>query len=319
MAQATASASALKKGDKMPFTKVIRKNWMILVMLIPATLHSLVFSYAPMTGLVLAFKNYRYADGIFGSPWVGLENFKFMILSGKLGPITRNTVLYNICFLFVNMMVEVTFAIMLSELIGKYFKKITQTLMFLPYFVSWVVVKAVMYNLFSYERGVVNNLLTFFGAEPFNLYNIPSAWPPLLVFLKLWKGAGYGTVVYLASVTGMDREMLEAADIDGANIWQKIFKIIVPSLKPTMFIMLLLGMGGVFRGDFGMFYQTTGNSAQLMDVADIIDTYVFRALMSSGDIGMAAAAGLYQSVLCFVSIVFFNWVVKKYDEDYTLF
>ena len=309
----------IKRRDKKTFTKNVRRHWVLLLMLTPAIVHVLVFSYAPMTGLVLAFKNYRYADGIFGSPWVGLQNFRFLILSNKLFTITRNTILYNLAFLIANMLVEVSFAIMLSEMLGKLFKRFAQSFMFLPYFVSWVVVKAVMYNLFNYEKGVANNLLIMLGMTPFDLYNIPNAWPPLLVFLRLWKSAGYGTVIYLAAVTGMDREMLEAAEIDGAGIWQKIFRIILPQLVPTMFIMLLLGVGNIFRGDFGMFYQTTGNSSTLLSVTDIIDTYVFRALMSSGDIGMAASAGFYQSVLCFITIMIFNWLVKLYESDYSLF
>lgn len=299
--------------------QVVKKHWMLLLMLLPAVLHVLVFSYLPMSGVVLAFKTYRYRDGIFGSPWVGLENFEFLLASGRLWPITRNTMLYNFTFLVVDNVCEVAFAIMLSEMMGKHYKKLMQTFMFMPYFVSWVVVKAVMYNLFNYEKGVVNNILGLLGMSPLNLYNMPNAWPPLLVFLKLWKSAGYGSVVYLAAVTGLDRSMYEAADIDGANTWQKIFRITVPSLVPTIIIMMLLGIGNIFRGDFGMFYQTVGDNARLLRVADVIDTYVFRALMDTSDIGMAAAGALYQSVLCFVTVIFFNRVVKWYEADYALF
>lgn len=306
-------------NGKIPFMKVLQTRWMLLLMLAPAVMYVLVFSYLPMTGIVLAFKNYRLRDGIFGSPWVGLENFQFLLLSGKLGPITRNTILYNLAFLAVNMVFEVAFAVMLSEMLGRRFRKLAQTFMFLPYFISWVVVRAVMYNLFNFERGVVNNTFQLLGIAPFDLYNTPLAWPPLLIFLKLWKSAGYGSVVYLAALTGQDREMFEAADIDGASIWQKIFHISIPSIAPTIIIMLLLGVGSIFRGDFGLFYQTTGGSAILLGATDIIDTFVFRALMSSGDIGMAAASSLYQSVLCFVTIMLFNFAVQKYDPDYALF
>ena len=316
---AQARRKRILASGKTPVSTIIRKNRLLLLMLLPAVVYVLLFSYWPMTGIVLAFKNYRYKTGIYLSPWVGLENFKFLLLAGKLGSITRNTVLYNFAFLFVNTTVEVFFAVMLSEVIGRHFKKVTQTLMFLPHFISWVVVKAVMYNLFNYEKGVVNNILLALGQTPFNLYNQPGAWPPFLIFLSLWKRVGYGSVVYLASVTSLDREMFEAADIDGANIWQKMFKITIPTLVPTIIIMLLLGIGNIFRGDFGMFYQTTGGSAALADTTEIIDTYVFRALMSSGDIGMAAASSFYQSVLCFLTIIFFNWVVKRYEKDYSLF
>ena len=176
-----------------------------------------------------------------------------------------------------------------------------------------------MYNIFNYERGVFNNIVTALGAQPFDLYNTPSAWPPVLIFLKIWKQTGYGSVVYLAAITGMDQEMFEAASIDGANVWQKIRYLTIPSLIPTMMIMLLLAIGNIFRGDFGLFYQTVKSSAILQPMTDIIDTYVFRLLIDTGDIGVSAAAGLYQSVLCFVTIIICNRLVKKANPDYALY
>ena len=191
--------------------------------------------------------------------------------------------------------------------------------MFLPYFISWVVAGAIMYNIFSYERGVFNHIVTALGGQPFDLYNTPAAWPPVLIFLKVWKQTGYGSVVYLAAITGMDQEMFEAASIDGANAWQKIRYLTIPSLLPTMMIMLLLAIGNIFRGDFGLFYQTVKSSAILQPMTDVIDTYVFRLLIDTGDIGVSAAAGLYQSILCFVTITICNKLVKKADPDYALY
>lgn len=176
-----------------------------------------------------------------------------------------------------------------------------------------------MYNIFNYERGVFNHIVTALGGKPFDLYNTPSAWPPVLIFLKVWKQTGYGSVVYLAAITGMDQEMFEAASIDGANAWQKIRYLTIPSLLPTMMIMLLLAIGNIFRGDFGLFYQTVKSSAILQPVTDVIDTYVFRLLIDTGDIGVSAAAGLYQSILCFVTITICNKLVKKADPDYALY
>lgn len=288
-------------------------------MLLPAVIYTIIFSYFPMGGIVLAFKNFRYADGIFGSPWVGLTNFKFLLLSGKLWPITRNTLLYNFVFIVVGMFFQIGFAIIISEVSGKRFKKFAQSSMFLPYFISWVVVAAIAYNVLNFEKGVLNNLLTGMGLDRVNIYNNPKPWPVILTFLKTWKGLGYGTVIYLAVITGIDQEMYEAADIDGANIWQRIFRITLPSLTPTIMIMLLLAFGQIFRGDFGLFYQLVKNNQILLPATDIIDTYVFRALMSSSDIGMASAAGLYQSVVCFVTIVVFNYIVKKVQPDYALY
>ena len=304
---------------KMPFRKALKNNWLLLVMLIPAVTFVVIFSYMPMSGLVLAFKTYRVRDGIFGSPWCGWQNFKFLLISGKLWPITRNTILYNLVFLTFNTACEVIFALLLSELGGVWFKKISQTIMFLPYFISWVVIRAVMYNLFNFEHGVVNNVLTAMGLPAVDIYNNPNIWPPLLVIIKLWKSAGYGSVVYLASLTGQDREIFEAAEVDGANIFQRVWHISIPSLIPTIIIMLLLGVGNIFRGDFSLFYQTVGNNSMLLSTTDIIDTFVFRSLINTGDIGMSSAAGLYQSVLCFITVLIFNAAVKKYDPDYSLF
>jgi putative aldouronate transport system permease protein len=210
-------------------------------------------------------------------------------------------------------------AILLNEILSKVFKKISQSFMFLPYFISWVVAGAIMYNLFNYEKGVVNHLLNLLGAQSFDLYNTPSAWPFVIVFLKLWKSTGYGSVVYLAAITGLDQEMYEAAAIDGAGVWQKIRYITIPLLMPTMMILVLMGIGNIFRGDFGLFYQTVKSSALLQPYTDIIDTYVFNLLITNGDIGVSAAAGLYQSVLCFITITICNRLVKRVDPDYALY
>lgn len=307
------------KRYKIPFLKTARKHWMLLVILAPALLYVIVFSYIPMTGIVLAFKNYQYAGGIYGSPWSGLDNFKALLIAGKLGQVTRNTLLYNIAFLFLGVVFEMGSAILLNELLSKKFKKIAQSFMFLPYFISWVVAGAIMYNIFNFEKGVFNHILNLLGAESFDLYNTPAAWPIVLIFLKLWKQTGYGSVVYLAAITGLDQEMFEAASIDGANAWQKIKYITIPSLMPTMMILVLLGIGNIFRGDFGLFYQTVKTSALLQPVTDVIDTYVFRLLINNSDVGVSAAAGLYQSVLCFITITICNRLVKKADPDYALY
>ena len=313
------SKGAANKKYKVPVLKTIKRHWMLLAMLAPAVIYVLVFSYIPMSGIVLAFKKYQYAGGIYFSPWNGLDNFKALLVAGKLGEVTRNTLLYNIAFIALGVVFEMGSAILLNEIGSKWFKRIAQSFMFLPYFISWVVVSAIMFNVFNYEKGVVNHILNFFGAESFDLYNTPNAWPIVLIFLKLWKQTGYGSVVYLAAITGLDQEMFEAASIDGASAWQKIRYITIPSLVPTMVIMVLLAIGNIFRGDFGMFYQTVKSSALLQPVTGVIDTYVFGLLINNGDIGVSAAAGLYQSVLCFVTITVCNKLVKKFDPDYALY
>ncbi len=298
--------------------KLISRNKVLLIMLIPTLVYVIIFSYIPMAGIVLAFKNYRYADGIFGSPWVGLDNFKFLFVSNKVWQLTRNTLLYNIFFIIFGMIFEVGFAIILSELNNKVFKKFAQGFMFLPYFISWVVVSTIMLNIFG-DNGVLNSILTSAGGEKYSIYSNTTLWPVIMVCVRLWKQTGYGTVIYLAAIAGISQDLYEAASIDGANVWQKIKYITLPSLKPTVMIMTLLALGNIFRGDFGMFYQLVGSNQLLLKSSDILDTYIYRLLLTTPDVGMTAAAGLYQSILCFVTIVTANWIVKKIAPDYTLF
>ena len=289
------------QNSRNSFMKTVRKHWMLLLMLAPASIYVIIFSYIPMTGLVLAFKQYNYKGGIYMSPWNGLANFKALMMAGKMGAATRNTLLYNIAFIFLGLIFEVGSAILLNELHNKYFKKISQSLMFLPYFVSWVVAGAIMYNIFNYEKGVFNNVVTGLGGTAFDLYNTPGAWPFVLIFLRL------------------DQEMYEAASIDGANEWQKIRHLTLPCLKPTMIIMVLLAIGNIFRGDFGLFYQTVKSTALLQPVTDIIDTYIFRLLINSGNVGVSSACGFLQSILCFVTIMICNKLVKTVEPDYALY
>ena len=306
-------------SSRIPVSKVFRKHWLLLLMLLPAVIYVLIFSYVPMSGLVLAFEKYQYRGGIYNSPWIGLQNFKAIMIDGKLPGVTRNTILYNIAFIFLGVIFEMGSAILINELRNRYFKKISQSLMFLPYFISWVVAGAIMYNIFNYERGIWNSIAVALGGNRFDVYNTPGAWPFILVFLKLWKQTGYGSVVYLAAIAGMDQEMFEAADIDGANAWQKIRYITIPSLIPTMMVLVLMAIGNIFRGDFGLFYQTVKSSALLQPTTDIIDTYVFRLLINNANIGVSAAVGLYQSVLCFITIMICNKLVKIANPDYALY
>lgn len=305
--------------EESTFVKQFKRNRILILMLLPAVAYFLLFSYLPMTGVVVAFKNYNFRDGIFGSPWVGLDNFKYFFISGQAWTVTRNTILYNLLFIAVNTILQMGLAILISEIAGKYFKKITQTVMFLPYFISWVVVGMIAYNFLNVEHGTINTLISKLGAEKINFYGTTWVWPIILVFFSAWKNVGYGTVLYLAAIMGIDTEIYEAAEIDGANIFQRIFKVTIPCLVPTLIILTLLAIGNIFRGDFQMFYQLVGNNGPLFNTTDVIDTFTFRSLINSGEVGMSAAAGLYQSVFCFITIVFTNFLVKKYDPDYSLF
>ncbi|BCJ96080.1 sugar ABC transporter permease [Anaerocolumna cellulosilytica] len=323
--------SALKESNaKNTYTKTRRKKQngfcyklvkyrVFLLMLLPALLYTLVFSYIPMGGVILAFKKYSYAGGIFNSPWNGLKNFEFFFKSGQALLVTKNTVLYNLLFIAFNTCLQITVAVLLTEVKNKHFKKISQSIMFLPYFISWVIVSVIAFNLLSFDYGVINSIIEKLGGEKINFYTTGTVWPIILTLFGAWKGVGYGSVMYLAAIMGIDTSIYEAASIDGANVFQRIFKITIPLMMPTVVILFLLAVGGIFKGNFDMFYNLVGNNGVLYNYTDVIDTLTFRALISNNDFGMSAAAGLYQSVLCFVTILLVNKLVSIYSKDYTLF
>ncbi|MBN2531524.1 MAG: sugar ABC transporter permease [Spirochaetales bacterium] len=296
-----------------------RENFIYLLMLLPVLLYFFIFHYLPMTGLILAFKKYNHTGGIFGSPWVGFDNFRFLFISGTIARVTFNTVLYNLVFLITCQFLAVVIAIILNELKSKIIKKGVHSLMFLPYFVSFVVVGAIVYNFFNFEYGMVNTMLRALGKEPVNVYGIPIAWWFIMPFLNIWKWAGYTSVIYLAGVTGIDEQLYEAARIDGATIWQRIRVITIPALKPLIITIILFQLGSILKGQFELFYNVIGNNGQLYNATDVIDTYVFRMLVHNFDIGMGAAAGLYQSLFGLFLILTANYFIKKYQKDYAFF
>ena len=302
-----------------PLLRDLRQNRVKWLMLLPAAIVVILMCYIPMSGIVLAFKEYNYHDGVFGSPWVGFKNFQYFFQSGKAWTTTRNTILYNIAFLCVNTFLQIVCAVLLSELAGKKFKRFSQSVMFLPYFISWVVVGAFVYNLFNYEFGAVNSLLKSLGMMPADVYSNKGAWPFILVAASAFKNVGYGTVMYLASIVNIDEQLFEAADLDGATMWQKIWHITLPCIRPTIVILFLLAIGTIMKGDFQMFWQVTGNNPMVLEVTDVIDTYVTRSLLTLQEFGMTSAAGLYQSSISFVLVVLANKFVKKVEPDYALF
>ncbi|NLV35538.1 MAG: sugar ABC transporter permease [Clostridiaceae bacterium] len=309
----------MKSLKKPGFFHELAKNKVLYLMFLPVAVYYILFAYVPMLGIVVAFKDFNYRDGILFSPWNGVDNFRYFFVSGKALQVTTNTIMYNVVFLAIYTIFSIMVAIMISELASKIFKKVSQSFMFLPYFISWVVVSAFMYNFFNYDYGLVNNFLRALGNEPINIYSEPSYWYILLPVLYLWKWVGFGSVLYLSAISGIDQECYEAATIDGANMFQKIFKITLPLLKPTVVILLLLGVGRILRGEFDMFYNLIGNNGLLIDNTDIIDTLVFRSLLGTQDFGMASAAGFYQSVLCFLIIMIVNTIVRKVDSESALF
>jgi len=304
--------------------KDVLRNKTMLLMVLPGTLWFLIFSYLPMAGTVIAFKQYRYdRDGfwasIVNSKWVGWDNFKFLFQTNDAYVITRNTVLYNVAFIVLGLVLSVAMAIVLVEITNKRLSKWYQTGMFLPYFLSWVIVGYFVFSLLSSDKGMLNQILGWFGAEKVNWYAEKKYWPYMIVLINLWKGIGYNSVVYLAAIVGIDRSYYEAAMIDGAGKWQQIRNITVPMLTPLMVILTLLAIGRIFYADFGLFYQVTRDSGALYSVTNVIDTYVYRGLKTTGEIGMSTAAGLYQSVVGFLLVLGSNYVVRKINKDNALF
>lgn len=301
----------------------LRRLWTyrtLVLMCVPAILFFLVMSYLPMPGLYLAFINYNYSAGIFGSQFVGFDNFKFLVTSGALWKLTFNTIAYNLAFIFFGNILQIGIAILLNELRKKWFKKLSQSLMFLPFFISFVLVGLIAYNILSYDFGLLNGILKSIGWEPVKTYSNPTIWPFIIVITFLWQSTGYGSIVYFAAIMGLDSEIVEAAEIDGANALQRIRYIVLPWLKPTFIILLLFSLGGILRGNFGLFYNLVGaNNTALFDATDIIETFVFRSLMNNFNFSLGSAVSLYQSVFGFFIVITANWLVKKVSPENTLF
>lgn len=295
-----------------------KMNWGLLLLAIPGLGFLIAFNYIPLFGLIIPFKKVDYALGIFKSKWVGFDNFKFFFQSQDAFRVTRNTLVLNFTFIAVTMVLSIILALMLFELSSKQVK-IYQTALFVPYFISWIVASYVLYALLNPQMGMVSNVMRDMGNPVPNFYNAPKYWPFILTVCYLWKNIGYMTILFYTTLMGIDSSYFEAAAIDGANKLKRAIYISLPCLKPVIIIMSLLQIGKIFYADFGMFYFLTRNSGTLYSVTDVIDTYVFRALRVTGDIGMSSAVGLYQSFVGFILVVVSNLVVRKIDRDSAIF
>ncbi|MBB6637248.1 ABC transporter permease [Cohnella thailandensis] len=297
------------------------QNRQLLVMFLPVATLLFLFCYLPLSGLIIPFKDFDFSKGIFGSDWMDplFNNFDYLLSSDVAYRAIRNTVLLNALFIAVGLLFEVGFALVLNELRNKYFKRITQSLTFLPFFISWIVVGVFTYNLLNYDNGAINRFLEWLGFEAVDFYSNAGLWPAILVIALRWKMTGYGTIIYLAALTSIDHSYYEAASIDGASRWQQIRYISLPMLRPTIIILTLLAIGRIMNADFGMFYAMVGDASPLFPTTDVIDTLVYRSLRKSGDIGMASAAGFLQSVIAFVLVLASNHAARKIDRDSAIF
>lgn len=288
-------------------------------MILPGFLLVLIFCYIPMIGIILAFKNFNPILGIFGSKWVGFDNFRFFFMSDDFSMLMRNTVGYAFWFLFVDNFVAMAFAIMCYNIKNKGVLKYYQTTSILPTFMSIVLVSYIVYIFLSPSDGVVNNLIAVFGAKGPDWYTNAKYWPAILTIVRIWTGTGYGSLLYYATIVGIDQSLFEAAAIDGANKWQQIIHIIIPELMALLCLKLIMGVGHAMGGDFGLHYQVTRNIGLLYDTTDIFPTYVFRALQEGTSMGRTTAVGLFQSLVGVILILGSNAIVKKIDEEKSMF
>lgn len=302
-----------------------RKIWRkrdipLYIMAAPAVVLLLLFNYFPMGGLVLSFKKFNVSKGIFGSEWTGLKNFQFLFASTDTYVIVRNTLLYNIVFIFTGIVLALGMALLLSEIHSRKAAKVYQTFYMLPYFLSWAVVAIIVTAFLDRSKGFVNQIMLILGRDGLtNWYHELRIWPPLLVFLAAWKGVGYQTVLFLAVISGISSEYYEAAALDGASKLQQARYITLPHLRMIISINLIMSMGGIFHGDFGLFYTVTGNSGALYPVTNVIDTYIYNGLKSQANLGMTTAAGMFQSVVGFVFMLAANKIVNRIDPENALF
>lgn len=301
------------------FFHEVKRKRVLFLMILPILIYFFVFAYIPMPGAYIAFVDYSIGKGIFGSPFVGLKNFEFLAKTGDLWRITKNTLLYNVAFLVLCNLFQVAFAIMLAELGSKWFKKLSQSIILLPYFISMVIVGFFAYNFFNYDHGFVNTLLTGLGFPKHDFYSDQGIWKYIIVFFKIWSQTGYGMIVYLATITGIDAEIYEAASLDGANPVQKIKYLTLPLLKTTVILLFLFGLGGILKGSFDLFFNLIGSNSILYPQTDIIDTFVFRSLVSQFNFSQGAAVGFYQSIFGLILVLVVNAVVKKIEPESALF
>lgn len=316
MENTSIQAGTLKRGRLSGY----KRFWPLYVMMVPSILYLIINNYIPMAGLVIAFKRVNFQVGIISSPWIGFDNFKFLFSGPDAMLITRNTILYNLCFLVIGPAIAISVSILLDELRWKFGKHVYQTVILMPYLISIVVISYLVNAFLNTNSGFINNsILGPAGLAPISWYSEASYWPVILVIVNVWKGFGYSSIIYYSTVVSIDRELYEAASIDGASRWKQILNITLPGIKTTFITLTLLGVGRIFYSDFGLFYQVPMNSGALVNVTNTIDTYVYRGLTTTPNIGMTAAAGFYQSIVGFLLVLAANLLVNKVSKDDALF
>ena len=309
--------AAVKRGSR---SEKVKKWLPLYLMMLPGAIYLIVNNYIPMFGMIIAFKKVDFSKGIFASDWIGLKNFEFLFASDDAAVITRNTILYNVAFIFLNTTLGILFAIFICDILNKRLKKLYQSAILFPFLMSMVIVGYIVYAFFSMQSGIVNKtILPLLGKDPIFWYNEPKYWPAILIFVNTWKGIGYGCLIYISAINGIDPTYYEAAELDGAGKLKQIWHITLPCILPSIITLTLLSIGKIFYSDFGLFYQVPRDSGMLYSTTNVIDTYVYRGLMKQGNIGMSSAAGVYKSVVGFVLVLLSNLVVRKVSKENALF
>lgn len=307
----------VQKGTRL---KEIKRHIPYYMMLLPGLVYFFINNYMPLAGLQLAFKKFKYAKGIWGSPWNGFKNFVYLFKTNEAFIIIRNTLCYNVAFIILGTIISIIVAILLDEIISSKAKNAYQTFILLPYMISYVIVSYIVFAFFGTDNGMINNhILKPLGIQPISWYTQPKYWPFILTFVQVWKTFGYSSIIYYASIVGIDSSLYEAAVVDGAGLWKQITRITLPMLKPVIITLTLLSLGRIFYSDFGLFYQVPMNSGLLFNATNTIDTYVYRGLLESNDIGRASAAGFVQSIIGFIFVFGTNEVVRKIEKEQALF
>jgi len=295
------------------------RNWMLYVMMIPGLAYLIMNNYLPMFGLTFAFKKINYTVGVWKSPWVGFSNFTYLFKTKDAFVVFRNTILYNLVFIVLGVVMGITVAILLEQTTGKLFK-IYQTSLLLPFLLSMAVVAYLAFAYLSTDNGFINNsILKIFGKEAISWYSNAKYWPFILTYIHMWKTIGYTSILYYATLIGIDSSYYEAAVLDGASVWQQIRHITLPCLRPTIITLVIMNVGRMFYSDFGLFYQVPMNNGMLFSATNTIDTYVYRGLLELNDVGRSSAAGFLQSIMGFVLVLITNTIVRKVDSDSALF
>ena len=299
--------------------KIGGREWQWIQRSVLPVLHTFIFCYCTLYGLLIAFKDYKYSRGIWGSKWVGFDNFKFFVLSNDCLRLVKNTLSLNALFIVTSMIACIALALVYYELTSRKALKTYQTILITPNFISWVTIGYVVYAFLQPQYGIINNLLRSFGLEGIQFYNEPAVWPGILNFANVWKGVGMGCIIYYATLMGIDATLFEAARIDGATKWQEIRYITLPMLSRLIVLQLIMAIGGIFNSDFGLFYQLTRDSGALYQTTDVIDTYLYRTMRVIGDMKLSSAVGLLKAVVGFILVYMTNFIVRKYDEELSLF